>query len=144
MQCLNLNGKTKNLKSRSKVCSASWVWDVDSSPSETTLKSCYTTFHTQRQPPVWPTSNITSVAKRQPLWSGSQSSWLQIRRSGFDSRRYQIFWELVDMERGPLSIVSTNEVLGRKVSGSGLENREYGRRIRHADNVAPSISKRWC
>jgi hypothetical protein len=35
----------------------------------------------------------------------------------------------VGLERGPLSLVSTNEeLLGRKSSGSGLENREYGRR----------------
>jgi hypothetical protein len=26
-----------------------------------------------------------------PLWSNGQSSWLQIRRPGFDSRHYQIF-----------------------------------------------------
>jgi hypothetical protein len=32
------------------------------------------------------------------------------------------------LERGPLSLVSTiEELLGRKNSGSGLENREYGR-----------------
>jgi hypothetical protein len=30
---------------------------------------------------------------------------------------------------GPLSLVSTTEeLLGRKISGSGVENREYGRR----------------
>jgi hypothetical protein len=35
----------------------------------------------------------------------------------------------VGLERGPLSLVSTTEeVLGRNSSGSGLENREYGRR----------------
>jgi hypothetical protein len=35
----------------------------------------------------------------------------------------------VGLERGPLSIVSTiEEQLGRKSSGSGLENRDYGRR----------------
>jgi hypothetical protein len=35
----------------------------------------------------------------------------------------------VGLERGPLSLVSTNEeLLGRKSSGSGLESREYGRR----------------
>jgi hypothetical protein len=63
------------------------------------------------------------------LWSSSQSSWLQIQRSSFDYRRYQIFWEIVDLERGPLSLVSTiEELLGRKSSGSGRENREYGRR----------------
>jgi hypothetical protein len=34
----------------------------------------------------------------------------------------------VGLERGPLSLVSTiYELLGRKSSGSGLENREYGR-----------------
>jgi hypothetical protein len=64
-----------------------------------------------------------------PLRSSGQSSWLQIQRSGFDSRRYQIFWQVVGLERGPLSLVSTiEELLGRKRSGSGLENREYGRR----------------
>jgi hypothetical protein len=35
----------------------------------------------------------------------------------------------VGPERGPLSLVSTTEeLLGRKSSGSGLENREYGRK----------------
>jgi hypothetical protein len=66
---------------------------------------------------------------RPPVWSSGQSSWLQIQRSQSDSRRYQIFWEAVGLERGPLSLVSTSEeLLGRKRSGSGLENREYGRR----------------
>jgi hypothetical protein len=63
------------------------------------------------------------------LWSGGQSFWLQMQRSGFDSRRYQIFWELVGLERGPLSLVSTiEELLERKNCGHGLEIREYGRR----------------
>jgi hypothetical protein len=36
-------------------------------------------------------------------------------------------WEAVDLERGPISLVSTNEeLLERK--GSGLENWDYGRR----------------
>jgi hypothetical protein len=35
----------------------------------------------------------------------------------------------VGLELGPLSLVSTvEEPLGRKSIGSGLENREYGRR----------------
>jgi hypothetical protein len=35
----------------------------------------------------------------------------------------------VGLERGPLSLVSTTEeLLERKSSGSGLERREYGRR----------------
>jgi hypothetical protein len=66
---------------------------------------------------------------RLPLWSSVQSSWLQIQRSRFDSRCYQIFWEVADLERGPLSLVSTiEELLETKSSGSGLEIREYGRR----------------
>jgi hypothetical protein len=64
-----------------------------------------------------------------PLWSSGQSSWLQIQRPGLDSRHYQIFWEVVGLERGPLSLVSTiEELLDRKSSVSGLEIREYGRR----------------
>jgi hypothetical protein len=60
------------------------------------------------------------------MWSSGQSSWLQIQRSGFGSRRYQIFWEVVGLERGLLSLVSTTEeLLGWKRSGSGLESREY-------------------
>jgi hypothetical protein len=40
----------------------------------------------------------------------------------------RFFWEVVDLERGPLSLVSTNEeLLERKCSGSSLEKREYGR-----------------
>jgi hypothetical protein len=54
---------------------------------------------------------------------------LVIQRSGIGSRRFQIFWEVVDLERGPLSLVSTTEELpGGKSSSSGLENREYGHR----------------
>jgi hypothetical protein len=44
-----------------------------------------------------------------------QGSWLQIRRSGFDSRHYHK--KIVGLERGPLSIVSTTEeLLDRKVA----------------------------
>jgi hypothetical protein len=50
------------------------------------------------------------------------------RYPDFDSRRYQIFWEVVGLERGPLSLVSTiEELLGRNSSRSSLETREYGR-----------------
>jgi hypothetical protein len=67
-------------------------------------------------------SNQTRTAS----WSSDQSSWLQIQSSGFDSRRYQIFWEVVGLERGPLGIMSTTEgLLGRNSSGCGQENLEY-------------------
>jgi hypothetical protein len=47
----------------------------------------------------------------------------------FDSRRCQIFWEVVGLERGSLSLVRITEaLLGRNSSGSGLENRIECRR----------------
>jgi hypothetical protein len=55
------------------------------------------------------------------LWSSGQNSWLQIQRSVFDSRHYKIFWEIVGLEQGLLSLVSTiEELLERKSSGSSL------------------------
>jgi hypothetical protein len=50
------------------------------------------------------------------------------RGPGLDSRRFQILWEAVGLGRGPLSLVrTTEELLGRNSSGSGLENRDYDR-----------------
>jgi hypothetical protein len=41
---------------------------------------------------------ICYVEESRPLlWSCDQSSWLQVLRSGFYSRRYQIFWEVVGL-----------------------------------------------
>jgi hypothetical protein len=79
-----------------------------------------------------------------PLWS-SGSSWLQIQCPGFDSRHYQIVWELVGLQWGPLSLVSTIEkLLERKSCFSGLENRDYGRRGFAALNTRDvSIRKSW-
>jgi hypothetical protein len=79
------------------------------------------------------------------LWSSGQNSWLQIQKFGFDSRHYQIFWEVVCLECGPLSFVSTTEeLLGRKNSGSGLEKRDYGRRESAALTTRySSIRKSW-
>jgi hypothetical protein len=55
------------------------------------------------------------VSERPPLWSSGQSSWLQIRRPGFDSRHYQK--KVLGLERGPLSLVSTTEeLLDRKIA----------------------------
>jgi hypothetical protein len=47
---------------------------------------------------------------------------------GFDSRRYQMFCEVVVLERCPLNFVSTIELLKIKNSGICLEIRDYGRR----------------
>jgi hypothetical protein len=47
---------------------------------------------------------------------------------GFNSRRCKIFWKVMDLERRPLSLVSTTEeLLERKSSCSSLESREYDR-----------------
>jgi hypothetical protein len=44
---------------------------------------------------------------------------------GFDSRRYQIFWVVVGLEQGPLSLVRIiEELLEWKSSSSDLENRD--------------------
>jgi hypothetical protein len=56
-----------------------------------------------------------------------QGSCLQIQRSGFDSRGYKIFWELMGLKRGPLSLVSKiEELLEGKSTGSDIEDRKYG------------------
>jgi hypothetical protein len=71
------------------------------------------------------------ISLRPPLWSSGQSSWLLIRRPGFDFRHYQ-----------KKKVVSTTEeLLDRKVAApvSKTENTAVG--IRHADHVAPSILK---
>jgi hypothetical protein len=45
---------------------------------------------------------------------------LVVRGPGFDSKRYQIFWEIVGLERGPLSLVRIiEELLEWKSRGSG-------------------------
>jgi hypothetical protein len=52
----------------------------------------------------------------------------RFRGPGFDSRALQKR-KVVALERGAISLVSTTEeLLGRNSSGSGLENRAYGRR----------------
>jgi hypothetical protein len=41
------------------------------------------------------------------------------RGPGFESRRYQIFWEVVGLKRGPLSLVGViEELFERKVAAS--------------------------
>jgi hypothetical protein len=81
---------------------------------------------------IWLFSNaftIETVSKDDgpPLWSSSQSSWLQVRRPGFDSRHYQ----KKSNGSGTGSTQPREYNWGatwQKSSGSCLENREYGRR----------------
>jgi hypothetical protein len=67
------------------------------------------------------------------------------RGPGSIPRRYQIFWEVMGLERGPLSLMSAiEELLERKSSGSGLENQDYGPRWSAAlTTQRPSIRKSW-
>jgi hypothetical protein len=44
----------------------------------------------------------------------------KVQRPGLDSRRYQIYYEVVGLEQGPLSLVSTIEELLERKSGFGL------------------------
>jgi len=53
-------------------------------------------------------------------------SGYRYRGSGFDPRRYQIFWVVVLLERGPLSLVRSNwdATWIKKVAAPGSENRD--------------------
>jgi hypothetical protein len=67
------------------------------------------------------------------------------RGPGFDSWRYQIFWEIVGLERGPLSLVRVIEELFEwKSSGAPVKKTELtGGGIRCSDYATPSIHKSW-
>jgi hypothetical protein len=52
--------------------------------------------------------------------------------------------KVVGLEQGPLSLVSsTEELRDRKVAGPVYKTENTTVGIRHADHVAPSISKSW-
>jgi hypothetical protein len=74
-------------------------------------------------------SCLYGIQCHDPSVSAGEGISCLIQRPGFDSRRYQVFCEVVGLERGPLSLVSTiEELLEGKGSGSGLEIQEYDRR----------------
>jgi hypothetical protein len=51
--------------------------------------------------------------------------------------------KVVDLEQGPLSLVSTTEeLLDRKIAAPVLKTENTAVGIRHADHVAPSIRKK--
>jgi hypothetical protein len=67
------------------------------------------------------------------------------RGPGFDSRSYRIFWVVVGLERGPLSLVSINEeLLERNVAVSVKKSEINGRKSSAALTTgALTIPKRW-
>jgi hypothetical protein len=68
-----------------------------------------------------------SLNKSADLFCSHARPWHLRPRS--DSRHSEIFWEVVGLEQGTLSLVSAiEELLGRKSSGSSLEIWEYGHR----------------
>jgi hypothetical protein len=80
----------------------------------------------RRYPSRWPRGTLYphKLAITSPK-SGGRS--VVIVRSRTQTMEFSLL--LVGLERGPLSFVSTiEELLERKSSGSGLENREYGSR----------------
>jgi hypothetical protein len=79
----------------------------------------------------YPSSRTMALGFTQPLtgWvpediavtANAGGKWL--RGPGFDYRPYQIFWEALDLERGPFNFVRiTEELLEWKSSGYRLEN----------------------
>jgi hypothetical protein len=67
------------------------------------------------------------------------------REPGLDYLRYQIFWEVVVLERDPLSLVRlTEELLEWKSSGFDCrKSRLTTIEIRCADHATPSICNDW-
>jgi hypothetical protein len=56
----------------------------------------------------------------------------------------EIFWEVVGLEQGPLSLVSTiEELLERKSRGSGLGTENAAVGICCTDHATPTICKSW-
>jgi hypothetical protein len=101
-------------------------------PSQRKLQTKNNCVIQRRRSGGWNRLFVSLRSLRPPLWSMVRVPDYRSRGPGFYSQRYQIFWEVVGLERGPLSLVRTvEELLGRDSSGSGLENREYG----HGDQL---------
>jgi hypothetical protein len=67
------------------------------------------------------------------------------RNPGFDSRAYQIFWEIVGLERGSLSLMNVTEELLEWIS-SGFGSRKTrltALGIRCAEHATHSTRKSW-
>jgi hypothetical protein len=77
---------------------------------------------------VRPLANCSVCELDSALWSSGQSSWLHIQRSRVRFPALPYFLRSSGSGTGPLSLMSTTEeLLERNRSASGLENGEYGR-----------------
>jgi hypothetical protein len=76
--------------------------------------------------PVLPVCLLRNIAALVALLNyGNYSEellWSSGQRSGFESRRYQIFLSVGGLERVPLSLVRITEAPFQGNSGSGIEN----------------------
>jgi hypothetical protein len=88
-----------------------------------TVRACLQLTHVGRHFYIWNIHRLDSLCGLVVRVPGYRS-----RGPGFDSQRWQIFWEVIGLESSPLSLQSTpEELLGGNSSGSGLRNRKYGR-----------------
>jgi hypothetical protein len=79
----------------------------------------------------WNTSAVVPASRKRRQKGNPVPGSITGPPCSWSPLRYQIFWEVVGLERGPLSLVSTiEELLERKRSGSSLENRDDGHRNR--------------
>jgi hypothetical protein len=115
-----VRGRTKYLE---KICPSSSITnptspDLGSNPSVVVASRWLTAWAMAR--PILFQLNCVSILCGLVVRVPGYGSW----GPGFDSRRYQIFWEVVGLERGPLSLVRIiEELLEWKSSGSSQENR---------------------
>jgi hypothetical protein len=73
-----------------------------------------------------------------------KSSRVEIQRSGFDSWRYQIFWEVLDLEWDhSASGIQLKSYLKEVAADLVWKCKNTAMGIHHADHVVPSIHKSW-
>jgi hypothetical protein len=83
---------------------------------------------------IFRTNYVYEFSVLYPMWDrlcGLVVRFLAHRSRGLGSisGATRFFWEVLGLERGPLSLISTSEeLLGRKNSDPCLENRKYGSR----------------
>jgi hypothetical protein len=105
----NPHGESRNFKEDSYFKSKVTVYVHSNSPAAMSFAAFHLILcrchYSHSDPWLWP-----------PLWACGQNSGYRSRGACSDSRRYQIFWEVVGLEWGPLSLMRiTEELLEWKV-----------------------------